>query len=141
MKTLLGFLLVVMFVAVSLLASDSRYATVYVYRPSHFAAMPKRPSIYVDGKEIGRLHNGRYLRFEVAPGQHLITSATYVEGSPYLTFESGRQYFFEMKVRSGPQAGLPPGGAVMKLLEVQQQQALKQIEKLKSADVKQGLPL
>lgn len=130
-----GLILLPCFVAVPSLATDSHNATVYVYRTSGFTASAKRPSIYVDGVEIARLHDGTYLKFELTLGQHLITSATYVEGSQYLNFESGRQYFFQVKVSSGAKAAF--GAALMKLFETPRPKALKDIEKLKETDLKQ----
>jgi Protein of unknown function (DUF2846) len=129
--------ILLLFIAVPLLANDSRNATVYVYRPAAFTAMAKRPSIYVDGADIARLPSGTCLKFEVAPGQHSISSATYVDGRPNLNFESGREYFFQVKPRLARAA---VGGPAMKLREVPQQEAVKEIEKLKEVDVNQPRP-
>jgi len=83
------------------MASDSGNAIVYVYRPHRFTASAKRPSIYVDGREIGRLHNGTYLKLDVAPGHHLLTSAAYVEGQQYETFSQAKSIFFACKRAPG----------------------------------------
>jgi hypothetical protein len=129
----LGNILLLLFVAAPLLAIDSGDATVYVYRPSRLPAMARRPSIYIDGVEIARLGSGMYLKFEVAPGRHLITSATYVEGNPFLNFESGKEYFFRLKIGSAAKGVF--GWAEIKLQEVPQQQAVKELEKLKQGKV------
>jgi hypothetical protein len=130
----LGFSLILLFLAGPSVATNNRYATVYVYRPAQLTAMARRPSIYVDRMEIARLHDGTYLKFEVAPGQHLITSARYVKGRPSLNFEPGREYFFEVKGRF---ANAVIGGGAMKLRGVPQQQAVKEMERLREVDLNQ----
>ena len=129
----LRFVLLLLFVGGASLATVSHNATVYVYRPSHLTGSARSPSIYIDGVEIARLHNGTYLRFDLAAGQHLITSATYVEGSPYLKFEAGKEYFFRLKVGSAAKGAV--GLAEWKLLEIPQQLAVTEIEKLKQGEV------
>jgi hypothetical protein len=135
----LGLILILLlwFIALPLLAIDGRNATVYVYRPAALTGMAKRPSIYVDGLEIARLRSGMYLTFDIAPGRHLITSANYVEGNPSLNFESGKKYFFQLKVRSFAKTALGIGPP-MSLLETPEPQALKDIETLKKTDVNQA---
>jgi hypothetical protein len=128
---------VVLFFVVALalpaMASDSGNAIVYVYRPHRFTASAKRPSIYVDGREIARLHNGTYLKFELAPGQHLLTSAAYVEGDPYENFQAGKEYFFLLQTGSWAKGAV--GRAEMKLLSVPKEQGTAEIEKLKEGQV------
>ncbi len=123
--------LVLLFVAAlpSLVAADSSNAIVYVYRPHRFTGAAKRPSIYVDGTEIARLHNGTYLKFELAPGHHLLTSAAYVEGNPYLNFQAGKDYFFRLQTGSWVKGTV--GRAEMKLLLVPEQQGIAETDKLK----------
>ena len=117
------------------MATDSGKATVYVYRVNRLVASGKRPSIYVDGREIGRLHNGTYMKFEVAPGHHLLTRAAYVEGDQYGDFEAGKEYFFRLQIGSWAK-GLV-GRAELKLLAVPKEQGTTEIEKLKQGQVTQ----
>jgi Protein of unknown function (DUF2846) len=128
------------FIAVSALAAmpsdnGNGNAIVYVYRPHRFTAAAKNPSIYVDGREISRLHNGTYLKFEVAPGQHSLTSASYVEGDPFESFQAGREYFFRLQTGSWVKGAV--GRAEMKLLAVPKEQGTVEIEKLKEGRVAQ----
>ena len=127
------------FIAVSALAamaSDDGNAIVYVYRPHRFTTAVKNPSIYVDGREITRLHNGTYLKFEVAPGQHLLTSATYVEGEPYENFQAGKEYFFRLQTESWVKGAVRRVG--MKFLAVPKEQGTAEIKKLKEGRVTQS---
>src|SRR5690349_9365783 len=120
------------FIAVSALAamaSEDGNAIVYVYRPYRFTGAARNPSIYVDGREISRLNNGTYLKFEVAPGQHSLTSASYVEGDPYENFQVGKEYFFRLQTGSWVKGMV--GRAEMKLLAVPKEKGTVDIEKLK----------
>ena len=117
------------------MASDSGNAIVYVYRPHRFTASAKRPSIYVDGREIGRLHNGTYIKLDVTPGHHLLTSAAYVEGQQYEDFQAGKEYFFRLQTGSWAKGAV--GRAEMKLLAVPREQGTTEIEKLKEGQLKQ----
>lgn len=130
-------LLLLLLIPWHLLATSNRYATVYVYRPAQLTAMARTPSIYVDGVEIARLHDGTYLKFEVAPGRHVITGASYVKGHASLSFEPGGEYFVEVKAGL---ANAVVGGGAMRLRVVQQQQALKEMAKLREVDLNPRKP-
>jgi hypothetical protein len=45
-------------------------ATVYVYRLGQFYAKLLKPSVYCDGRQIGRVQNGHFIRATFEPGKH-----------------------------------------------------------------------
>jgi len=55
MKTLKALLLVAVLLPASGLAQN-----VTVYRPKKFVGSALKPSVYVDGKQVARLQNGRF---------------------------------------------------------------------------------
>ncbi|HEV2765141.1 MAG TPA: DUF2846 domain-containing protein, partial [Pyrinomonadaceae bacterium] len=51
-------------------AADKQKATVYIYRTKKFVGSALEPSVFVDGVELGRMDNGRYLMLRLDPGEH-----------------------------------------------------------------------
>lgn len=49
---------------------DTGESLIYIYRNSAFLKALTYPFVYVDGKEIGPLRNGGYLKSVVEPGEH-----------------------------------------------------------------------
>ena len=70
-------------------------ATIHAYRRWGVTGVLVKPSIYVDGKALGRLRNGKFLVAEITPGKHMITSGR-TEGGYLVDFESGKHYYFRM---------------------------------------------
>lgn len=56
-------------------AETLRSVRVSIHRPREFASMARSYRVLVDGEEVGRLANGRTLRFEVRPGAHRLQVA------------------------------------------------------------------
>jgi hypothetical protein len=73
--------------------SEAVNATIHVYRARRVAGMALHPSIYCDGVELQRLHNGAFFTASLPPGKHMI-SAGRSEVGQSLNLESGKQYFF-----------------------------------------------
>ena len=72
-------------------------ATIYVYRFRDAYAMVLKPSVFCDGKQLLRVRNGRYAKFEVPAGSHNVTS-TYEGNGVNLDFKSGETYYFKVEM-------------------------------------------
>jgi hypothetical protein len=69
-------------------------ATIHVYRPK--AVLKGRglhPSIYFDGVELHRLHQGMFFVASIPSGKHMITVGR-SEAGQFIDFEPGKQYYF-----------------------------------------------
>jgi hypothetical protein len=49
-------------------------ATIHIYRYKKYIASALKPSVYCDGKQVGRLSNGSVLTVHIAAGRHIFTS-------------------------------------------------------------------
>jgi hypothetical protein len=68
-------------------------ATVHVYRPKHVVGMALKPSIYFDGVEIHRLHNGTFFVVSLPSGKHMLTAGRSEVGQ-LVELEAGKDYYF-----------------------------------------------
>lgn len=85
--------------AVAIGFSQNQHATIHVYRLKSVFASALKPSIYVDGKALERLHNGRYLTAEIPKGKHMITAGR-TEVGQFIDFEAGKDYYFRLGHRN-----------------------------------------
>jgi hypothetical protein len=53
-------------------AVKSDKASIYIYRGGQFSGALSNWAIFLDGKKICKISNGKYLKVEVAPGKHEI---------------------------------------------------------------------
>jgi hypothetical protein len=84
--------------------TSGKAATIIFYRRSAFYGKALRPSIFLDGNEIGRLKNGRYLSCQTTTGKHLLASSkkdTAVE----VTLTEDQPQYVEMLIQSGTWRG------------------------------------
>lgn len=72
-------------------------AGIYIYRDTFMGALILHP-IEIDGKNIGDIANGTYKYKTVLPGKHSISS--YNTYPVTVDMESGRNYYFNLKIRS-----------------------------------------
>jgi hypothetical protein len=68
-------------------------ATVHIYRPSHVVGKALNPSIYCDGVEIHKLHNGTFFVVSLPAGKHMITAGR-TEVGQFVALEPGKDYYF-----------------------------------------------
>jgi hypothetical protein len=71
---------------------DTSSATVTVYRPKRTYGKMIKPSIYCDGVELTRLHNGTFFAVSLPSGKHMITSGRSEVGQ-FVNLEPGKQYY------------------------------------------------
>src|SRR5712672_4297001 len=103
-------------------ANDS---TIVFFREGHFAGSALKPSIYLDGKELDRLANGRWFSVHAEPGKHELQSSAKNEPATVIETVAGQTTYVQMVILTGNWRG---GG---RLLQVDAGEAQKVIAKLK----------
>ena len=100
-------------------------STIIFFRESHFAGSALKPSIFVDGKEMDRLANGRWFSVHAEPGKHQLQSSAKNEPATVVETAAGETTYVQMVILTGNWRG---GG---RLLQVDAGDAQKVIAKLK----------
>ncbi|WP_266183588.1 DUF2846 domain-containing protein [Dyella humicola] len=75
-------------------------AVVYIYRSETLGAAIKMP-LLIDGQTVGDTASKTYLRRELAPGSHVITSKTEVDSSVSIDMQAGQTYYVWQEVKMG----------------------------------------
>lgn len=102
-------------------------STLVIYRPKRFFGSALKPSVYVDGKEIGRLVNGRYFSIEVAAGSHKIESSMKKRPAVPVDAKPGSTNYVEMEILAGNWRG---GGELVPAEESGAKDAMKSLKPL-----------
>ncbi len=100
-------------------------STIVFFREHHFNGSALKPSIFVDGKEIDRLTNGRWFSVHADPGKHQLQSSAKNEPATVIETVTGGTTYVQMVILTGNWRG---GG---RLLQVDAGEAQKVIAKLK----------
>lgn len=106
-------------------ADKSKPSTIVFFREGHFTGAALKPSIYLDGKEIDRLANGRWFSVQTEPGKHQLQSSAKNEPATVVETVAGETTYVQMVILTGTWRG---GG---RLLQVDAAEAQKVITKLK----------
>ncbi len=125
-------ILAVLVLAASCVPSLAQEGTVVVYRTNKYVGSALKPSVYVDGNEVGRLKNGRYMSLRLAPGKHSFESSMKKEPALDVEVKSNETVYLEMVLLPGTWRG---GG---RLVPVAQEDAKNALLKLKPLDEKQA---
>lgn len=104
--------------------------SIVFYREGHYVGKALKPSVYVDGKQVARLANGRWFSMPIEPGKHEVSSSAKNEAATVVEVSPGQTDYVQMVITSGNWRG---GG---RLIEVDSAAAEKQIAKLKPLDQK-----
>jgi hypothetical protein len=106
-------------------AKANANSTIVFFREGHYAGSGLRPSIYVDGRAVARLSNGRWFSCPVEPGKHKLLSSAKNQPATVVNVETGKTVYVQMVIVPGTwrDAG--------RLLEVDADDAQKVIAKLK----------
>ncbi len=126
MKTKLVILMVVL-VSASLTLSaqaDDEDGLVVFFRPKRFTGKALTPSVYVDGKQVARLDNGRFFSMKLPAGGHEIQSSM-KHSILTIEVESGETIYLEMVILTGMWRG---GG---RLIPAPEEDARIRLRKLK----------
>ena len=100
-------------------------STIAFFREHHFTGSALKPSIYLDGKEMDRLTNGRWFSVHAEPGKHQLQSSAKNEPATVIETVAGQTTYVQMVILTGNWRG---GG---RLLQVDAGEAQKVIAKLK----------
>jgi len=100
-------------------------STIIFFRESHITGSGLRPSVYVDGRDVGRLSNGRWFSYSVEPGKHKLESSAKHQPATVIKTAPGETIYVQMVTVAGVWRG---GG---RLLQVDGEDAQKIIAKLK----------
>lgn len=106
-------------------ADVGKDSTITFFRESHYVGSALKPSIYLDGKELDRLENGRWFSVHAAPGKHELQSSAKNQPATVIETKAGETTYVQMVIVSGNWRG---GG---RLMEVDSDGAQKIIAKLK----------
>jgi Protein of unknown function (DUF2846) len=81
-------------------AGAEDFATVYIYRPDKFVGKALEPSVFIDGVELARMDNGRYLMLKVKPGKHIVHMTDKKKGFA-IDMGRGQHYYFRIGIEMG----------------------------------------
>lgn len=84
-------------VSVMKIAAPSESAIMYVFRRKGEGNSSEEPPVLLDGREVARMDNGRYIQVSVPPGRYTFSSNDTKEPQVTLAVETGKQYYLEMK--------------------------------------------
>jgi hypothetical protein len=80
---------------------DTRNALVWIFRYKRVFGYASHPAVFCDEQKVAKMVNGRYFLLTLEPGVHSIHSTGKGEGVE-MSFESGREYFLEVRVSDSP---------------------------------------
>ena len=106
-------------------SKDAKDSTIVFFREGHMAGSALKPSIYLDGKELDRLANGRWFSVHTAPGKHELQSSAKNEPATAIETVAGQTTYVQMIIVMGTWRG---GG---RLLQAAPADAQKVVAKLK----------
>jgi len=107
-------------------------ATIVFFREHHMTGGALKPSVYIDGKEVDRLSNGRWFSIEVEPGKHELGSSAKNEAHTLIQAAAGEKTYVQMIITTGTWRGAG------RLLQVDPKEAEEKIAKLKPLHGKDG---
>jgi hypothetical protein len=105
--------------------------TVVIYRQGKYVGSALKPSIYVDGSQVARLNNGRYVSLQLAPGKHNLESSMKKAAPLEIDVKPNETLYLEMVILTRTWRG---GG---RLIPVGEDEAKTALLKLKPVDEKQ----
>lgn len=107
-------------------------ATIVFFREHHMTGGALKPSVYVDGKEVDRLSNGRWFSIEVEPGKHELGSSAKKEAHTLIQAAAGEKTYVQMIITVGTWRGAG------RLLQVDPKEAEEKMANLKPLHGKEG---
>lgn len=105
-------------------------ATITFFREGHYYGNALKPSVYVDGKQVARLENGRWFSMPIEPGKHEVSSSAKHEAATVIEVSPGETGYVQMVITAGNWRGSG------RLMEVDPTEAQNKIAKLKPLDQK-----
>lgn len=111
-------------------APASGNTSIVFFREGHYMGRALKPSVYVDGKQVARLENGRWFTMPIAPGKHEVSSSAKHEAATVVEVSAGETSYVQMVITTGNWRGSG------RLIEVDSAEAKDKIAKLKPLDEK-----
>jgi hypothetical protein len=102
-------------------------ATIIFYRPGAFYGKALKPSIYVDGNEIGRLKSGKYISYQTTAGKHSLSSSK-KDADVEVDVTGEQPQYVEMMIQTGTWRGAG------RLVPVPADEGKRKAEKLKAQE-------
>lgn len=105
-------------------------ATIYIYRTGSWSGAANNWAMFVDEKKICKLSNNRFIKVEVAPGKHRVSSkiggleVLKKETEVEIEAEAGKSYYVSCNVKQSLTR------ARLEMTEVTKSSADKQMEKM-----------
>jgi len=110
--------------------NNAETATIYIYRTGSWGAAANNWAMFVDDKKVCKLSNNRYIKVEVAPGKHRVSSkiggidVMKKETEIEIDAEAGKSYYVACNVKQSITR------ARLEMTEVTKSSADKQMEKM-----------
>lgn len=83
-------------------ANNPSVGVVYFYRPKVYTGSAVKVQLADNGKDIERLQNGQFIRYEATPGMHEFRTDTMgIDKAVEVNIEAGNNYFIRAGVRQG----------------------------------------
>ena len=111
-------------------AAKAETATIYIYRTGSWSGAGNNWAMFVDHKKVCNLSHNRYIKVEVAPGKHRVSSkiggieVLKKETELEIEAEAGKSYFVACNVKQSLTR------ARLEMTEVTKSSADKQMEKM-----------
>lgn len=105
-------------------------ASIYIYRTGSWSGAGNNWAMFVDGEKVCKLSNNRYIKVDVAPGKHRVSSkiggieVLKKETDLEIDAEAGKSYFVACNVKQSLTR------ARLEMVEVTKSSADKQMEKM-----------
>jgi hypothetical protein len=80
----------------------SNKAEITFFRPWKYVGSARTPSLYIDGKQILRMDNGRYYTIELTAGEHVLQTAIKKYAPITVKLNPGDHLYFWMAANLGP---------------------------------------
>lgn len=108
-------------------AEMSNQSTIIFFREGHMNGAALKPSVYLDGKELDRLANGRWLSVHTEPGKHNVQSSAKNEPATVIDIKEGETIYVQMVIVNGTWRG---AGRLMQVDGTDAQKAIGQLKPL-----------
>lgn len=105
----------------------SSECTIIFFREGHVNGAALKPSIYLDGKELDRLANGRWLSVHTGAGKHDIQSSAKKEPATVIEVKEGETVYVQMVIVNGTWRG---AGRLMQVNDADAQKVIAQLKPL-----------
>ena len=105
----------------------SRESTIVFFREGQLNGAALKPSIFLDGKELDRLANGRWLSVHTSAGKHDVQSSAKKQPATVIEIKPGETIYVQMVIVNGTWRG---AGRLIQVNDADAQKAIAQLKPL-----------